>query len=126
VTHAWIDRQGGGAGHAVGKVVATAELVLVARRGEVTAVVELTVVRQDGLCGRHRHLDAPYRGGLRVAGIEAGSADHQAARLSVDLPLTRQMDEAATKIANEISPANRMKKSGPSASPAAAKLAPTM
>jgi hypothetical protein len=50
----------------------------------------------------------------------------QAARFIVDFPLTRLTDEAATTTANAIRPANRMKKSGPSASLAAAKLAPTM
>jgi hypothetical protein len=50
----------------------------------------------------------------------------EVARRSIDLPLTRLTDEAATETANAISPANRMKKRGPSASPAAAKLAPTM
>jgi hypothetical protein len=44
----------------------------------------------------------------------------------VPVPLIRLTDDAATNRANVISPANRRKKSGPSASLAATKVAPTM
>jgi ABC-type multidrug transport system ATPase subunit len=54
----------------VGKVVAIAELELVSRRGEVTAVVGLNGVGKTTSVGTIATLVRHDRGGLRMAGIE--------------------------------------------------------
>src|SRR5215217_7074156 len=63
---------------------------------------------------------------IHVAQTECEPWRNQRSFGAVEVPLIRLTDEAATKTANVISPTKRMKKSRPSASSAATKVAPTM